>query len=923
MSGKKTSFLDKFKKKEPPEDSIFLRALWLIQTLICFFLIALVDPGIAHVDFFGLRIPLLLIYFFTAVYGSYLSYYFRASDVKWLEWVGLLTIGISCNWFANNVQGQFNSGSEVDLLLPSVHLLAGLFVSHSFELRSRFDFNFSLVLSLILVGFASAIGKGAIFGLGLLLYIVLSAILLLLDCEAKTFGGVQERLLDSPDAFLKMNKQVSEKTANLFFPTLLLLFLSVCFFLFVPRAESLADHIAARVYAFLRNESLDSPHVKQLAKRIRSPYHFKAQPPDLQEKKKENPGKEYSRLAEKEKQKKLSMAKSTADASSSKGKSGEAESGGNANRAGGVDKQAQDKNRVGKNDSRRSADTDEENDKPGDGAKVGTADSTESEESNPAKSGDNSKGKSKDASAADAANSTAADKKLASAENEDAKKDSASSGSSKNKTGKSGGEKKRKSSDAYYDMDSMNSNEVAADGQEVLFEVACNRTVCFKQSVFDYFDGKSWTRSPGISEVKLTRAGNFYELKNIQPLKIGRTVPAIRLKQKYHISASLGPRFIFAANPTQLQTSFSTVFADSLGNLKAGGKLFKGLEYEVDSNEALYDSKSMSALAIPSESEEQEMRRGLKKFLQIPQNQSDELYDLSKEIAGLEDNWFVQAEKISSFLRHNYKYSKDPALKTKSKNTVDRFLFRSKAGDCKEFASSFVMLCRASGIPAKLVSGYTPGDFNPASGKRDVKLKNAHAWGEIYFPNYGWVPFDSTPESTMPLRELEEERYFTTIGQKVEASLKESRSNEAQGAVQILGHGTASLVSGLFELAKFLPLLIAFLLLSSPLFMFAKELLKKIKLPQKMHPASKVYCKLQKDLKLYGVETNESQTPGEFLSKVKEVICMRASVDEAETLAKELHEFIDSYNDVYFGSIGQVSDLEKKRERIKKLVKTN
>jgi hypothetical protein len=55
------------------------------------------------------------------------------------------------------------------------------------------------------------------------------------------------------------------------------------------------------------------------------------------------------------------------------------------------------------------------------------------------------------------------------------------------------------------------------------------------------------------------------------------------------------------------------------------------------------------------------------------------------------------------------------------------------------------LLARASGIPARLVTGYLPGQLDPLSGTYVVRRSDAHVWAEIYFDGVGWVPFDSTP----------------------------------------------------------------------------------------------------------------------------------------------------------------------------------
>jgi len=57
----------------------------------------------------------------------------------------------------------------------------------------------------------------------------------------------------------------------------------------------------------------------------------------------------------------------------------------------------------------------------------------------------------------------------------------------------------------------------------------------------------------------------------------------------------------------------------------------------------------------------------------------------------------------------------------------------NKKGDCTEYSDLFVALCRAKGIPARVITGYTVR-FDEVSPK--------HHWAEVYLEGYGWVPFD-------------------------------------------------------------------------------------------------------------------------------------------------------------------------------------
>ena len=1062
------------KERKPAEDSIFLRILWLAQTMVCLFLISIADPHSASVSLGPFNIPLLIAYFWIAIFGCYLSYHFRRQTVKWLEWLGLLVIAASCYCFLENLRAQFFVGGDIDLLIPTAHLVAGLYVSHSFELRARFDFNFSLILGLLLVFATATIGKGWIFGLGIFAYVILSALLLLLDCESRTFGAVQARKFEELDPHMSFRDSGSEKTANLVFPTAVLLAVSIGFFLVAPRAESLADTITARVYAMIRKQR-DAEEGKDntfqsLAKRVRTPYQ-RTVPKDRQHYEREG-DKEKAERDESEKGSPGSAAKSGSndnrsdeDGGAQPGKKGRGSGGGSASKnskdAKGkaldaaksksakskdqkiedgkgpkrnpIDFKAYSRTQRQKRKDEKAAATGEpvsDSSNSGDGLagpgnssklsdfgplaalnpknsdaknaknKKNKDDKSIGERNNESKGPKNSKDSTnskttknpKDNDPKDNAGKSADKNNSSESKNKDLHKKSrdekegtpASSGGEKQGPAKTSREGKQpggsgpgkegsggknagkpqldpnqaqgkqnginKNAERFDIPDVMDSEAPASTRDEVIFNVTSNRTVCFRQAGFDFFDGKRWHISSDLSRGDLQRAANgAYTLNNAFPLALPDAVPSIRLIQKYHMAHNLGDKIIISGSPIEVRYPGPAIVLDTCGNLKGAWALVRGIEYNINSDEAMYDLPAMRKEAVPSEIFEEKTRKNLQAFLQIPENQSQDLFDLSDRLAGLDENWFTQAEKICKYMRKTYKYTLDPKAKGNSKNSVDRFLFETQTGDCKDFASAFVLLCRASGIPARMTMGYGPGDFDALSGTRQVKVKDAHAWGEVYIPSSGWVPFDATPNGTMPAREKEQERYFTTLKKDVQNSLQKVQLGQApgadaqgQGQVQVVDggqtgpNGSSNAAQGapgeksekkpgftlnLWDLVKYIPIAIAMAIFVGPLVLFLKDIAKNIKLPRRVHPATKVLSRLQKDLKSFDVSTTDSSTAGEFLDKLRDKLSESESINVDPAFDESLEDFVQSYNSVFFGERGSLKELEQKRQRIKKLLK--
>ena len=105
------------------------------------------------------------------------------------------------------------------------------------------------------------------------------------------------------------------------------------------------------------------------------------------------------------------------------------------------------------------------------------------------------------------------------------------------------------------------------------------------------------------------------------------------------------------------------------------------------------------------------------------------------------------ARKIQAYLRGaQFTYSLELADQAADGNLSDEPLARfleTKRGYCVQFTSAMVMLSRAAGIPARMVSGFLPGSID--GDDRVVRVSDAHAWPELYFPRLGWVRFEPTP----------------------------------------------------------------------------------------------------------------------------------------------------------------------------------
>jgi hypothetical protein len=94
------------------------------------------------------------------------------------------------------------------------------------------------------------------------------------------------------------------------------------------------------------------------------------------------------------------------------------------------------------------------------------------------------------------------------------------------------------------------------------------------------------------------------------------------------------------------------------------------------------------------------------------------------------------------FNQQNFGYTLEPPAL--GMHSVDDFLFNTRQGFCEYYASSFVFLMRAAGIPARVVTGYQGGEWNALGGYFILRQSDAHAWAEVWSATQGWQRIDPT-----------------------------------------------------------------------------------------------------------------------------------------------------------------------------------
>ena len=96
------------------------------------------------------------------------------------------------------------------------------------------------------------------------------------------------------------------------------------------------------------------------------------------------------------------------------------------------------------------------------------------------------------------------------------------------------------------------------------------------------------------------------------------------------------------------------------------------------------------------------------------------------KITAAASNNYDKAWLIEVYLRRNISYNDEVNAPPPGRDGVDYILFDSREGYCNYYAAAMAVLARAVGIPSRVASGYTLGEFDGSI--YHIKESDAHSW---------------------------------------------------------------------------------------------------------------------------------------------------------------------------------------------------
>lgn len=447
----------------------------------------------------------------------------------------------------------------------------------------------------------------------------------------------------------------------------------------------------------------------------------------------------------------------------------------------------------------------------------------------------------------------------------------------------------------------------------------------------DHFDGRSWSRSRSDRNRIPTQAGFFKLQEGTQGTEV---IVQTFLLQPIATDIVFGSHKVLAVSG-----DLGWLERDSSDNIYSLTQRTSAIRYSVVSDITRPDPKLIAA--YPSQLP-QEIARCC---LQLPA-EDPRVAGLARGVTAAAQTPYEKARALEGYLRTAYGYSLELKGTPNHPDPLAAFLFDVRAGHCEYFASAMAVMLRQLGIPARLINGFRAGTYNTLSGHWTVRQYDAHSWVEAWFPPYGWVEFDPTPDEPESRAsagikiiagvldafdfwwsdevvnyDIRKQSRLVQAGREFIQGLLMSVQERASQASLSLGNrisGWRSSARISSPAAIFVMLLAAFILVTGILFRRRpaplRQFLRAIgRIRRRKDQRANIVSFYEEALEVMqsrGWQRKQNQTPHEFATDLA-----------AEPFGNALASLTAIYNRVRFGQISQESDLASVRELLRSLKK--
>ena len=332
----------------------------------------------------------------------------------------------------------------------------------------------------------------------------------------------------------------------------------------------------------------------------------------------------------------------------------------------------------------------------------------------------------------------------------------------------------------YYGFNSqINQNLRGIMKPKMVMRVRSQAPGFWRALAFDRYTGQGWEISRNSQTRKVNRPEWDYKFTLGYPTS---KMPTKQVIQSYTALEEL-PNIIPAmSSVTELYFPTPEIAVDKEGSVRSPVGLQQGLTYTAVSQVPFRDRQLLDKASTNYSPDITDY------YLQIPAKVAAKIQTYTQDLIAnspqkqvgknsqpLTSN-YAKALYLAQYLKQHYRLPQDPIALARVPDGEDLaswFLFRceGKSTSCEtggyadHFATTYTMMLRSIGIPARLAVGFAPGRFNPFTGFYEVANTDAHALTEVYFPDYGWFAFDPIPGHPLTPPGVDEDQTFSALGQ--------------------------------------------------------------------------------------------------------------------------------------------------------------
>ena len=286
--------------------------------------------------------------------------------------------------------------------------------------------------------------------------------------------------------------------------------------------------------------------------------------------------------------------------------------------------------------------------------------------------------------------------------------------------------------------------------------------VYLRTRIFDTYDGSSWAMSPYFAgrSTDAIRSQYFGSIDDISDDDLRIELSA---KSFGFVPYTIDTDAIIVERglPRLTEGSFDTGYR---------------LQSPLKKGDVVYLQREAETGGVPDPIHEAESRL----YTQIPVDLPPELRIIAEGLSRNADSGKQVLANIEGFLAQNYTYNLEveslPDVYIDTDDFVYSFLFSEAGGYCVQFATSFIILARLNGIPARYATGYlayVPSDGSTAQ----VTGLSAHAWPEVWVEGDGWINWEATPAANIANYSLLEGDWLFNYGVDLNATTSRQLEN--------------------------------------------------------------------------------------------------------------------------------------------------